>query len=62
MWNFILTWSARCFIIDAPIDNQVPTFSTTDTKLYLPIVTLSTQDYEKLLENRNQVLKEELME
>ena len=40
MWNFILTWSARCFIIDAPIDNQEPTFSTTDTKLYLPIVTL----------------------
>ena len=48
--NFILTWFARCSIIDALIDNQEPTFSTTDTKLYLSVVTLSTQDYEKLLE------------
>ena len=31
--NLILTWSANCFIIDAPIDNQVPTFAIADTKL-----------------------------
>ena len=49
--NLILTWPNRCFIIDNPIDNQEPTFTITDTKLYFPVVTLSTQDNAKLLEN-----------
>ena len=48
--NFILTGSARCFIIDNPIDNQEPTFAITDTKFYVPVVTLSIQDNAKLLE------------
>ena len=48
--NLILTWSDRCFIIDNPIDDQVPTFTIIDTKLYIPVVTLSTQDNTKLLE------------
>ena len=48
--NLILTWSDRFFIIDNPIDDQVPTFTITDTKLYIPVVTLSTQDNAKLLE------------
>ena len=30
--------------------NPGATFSITDTKLYVPVVTLSTQDNEKLLE------------
>ena len=30
--------------------NQEPTFLITDTKLYVPVVTLSTQDNAKLLE------------
>ena len=47
--NFILTWSTRCFIIDTPIFGQEPTFTTTDTKLYVPVVTLSAQANEKLL-------------
>ena len=47
---FILTWSARCFITDNPIANQKPTFIITDTKLYVPVVTLSNQDNAKLLE------------
>ena len=42
--NRILTWSNRCFIIDNPIDGQEPTFAITDTKLYVPVVTLSTQN------------------
>ena len=29
--------------------NQKPTFKITDTKLYVPVVTLSTQDNIKLL-------------
>ena len=24
--NYILTWYANCFIIEAPINNKVPTF------------------------------------
>ena len=40
--NFILTWSNRGFIIDNPIAGQEPTFTITDTKLYVPVVTLST--------------------
>ena len=42
--NLILTWSANCFIIDAPVENQIPTFSITDTKPLVPVATLSTQD------------------
>ena len=48
--NLILTWSKRCFIIDNPIAGQEPTFRITDAKLYVPVVTLSTQDNAKLLE------------
>ena len=48
--NLVLTLSANCFIIDAPINNQAITFKITDTKLYVPVVTLSTQDNAKLLE------------
>ena len=48
--NLILTWSNRCFIIDNLIASQEPTFTITDTKLYVPVVTLSTEDKTKLLE------------
>ena len=48
--NFVLTWSARCFIIHAPIAGQEPTFTITDTKFYAPVVTLSPQDNVKLLQ------------
>ena len=47
--NLILTWSARCFITNASIAGQEPIFTVTDTKLYVPAVTLSTQDNAKLL-------------
>ena len=48
--NFILTCSANCFIIDAPGNNHVPVFTMTDSKLYVPVVTLSTQDNAKILQ------------
>ena len=38
--SLILTWSANCFVIDAPVENQVPKFTITDRKLYVPVVTL----------------------
>ena len=46
--NLFLTWSVNSFILDAPIQNQAPTFTITDTKLYILVVTLSTQDNAKL--------------
>ena len=48
--NLILTWSTNCLIIDAPIDNRITIFTITDTKLYVPVVTLSTQDNAILLQ------------
>ena len=47
--ELILTWSAGCVIIYTSVNNQVPTFWITETKLYVPVVTLSTQDNAKLL-------------
>ena len=48
--NLILTWFANSFIIDAQVNNQVLAFAITDTRLYVPVVTLSTQDNAKLLQ------------
>ena len=44
-----LDWSANCVIISTNNANQVPTFTITETHLYVPVVTLSTQDSSKLL-------------
>ena len=42
--NLILTWSSTCVVIATGVQNQVATFAITDTKLYVPVVTLSTQE------------------
>ena len=56
--NCILTWSDKCVLSN---DTKVTTFAITDTTLYFPVVTLSTQDNAKLLQQLiNQVLKEQL--
>ena len=47
--NPILTWSADCAIIYTDVLNQIPTFTITETNLYVPVVTLSAQDNAKLL-------------
>ena len=41
--NLILTWSSTCVLIATSIPNQNATFAITDTKLFVPVVTLSTQ-------------------
>ena len=46
--ELILNWSASCVIIYTNVNNQVPTFTITETNLYVPAVTLSTQDNELL--------------
>ena len=47
--ELILDWSANCIIIYTDVANQVPTFTITETNLYVPVVTLSTQDNALLL-------------
>ena len=39
----------KCVIIYTDVADQVPTFTITETNLYVPVVTLSTQDNAKLL-------------
>ena len=48
--NLILTWSSACVIASVILANQAVTFAITDTKLYVPVVTLSTQENTKFLQ------------
>ena len=48
--NLILTWSSTCVIVSAINVNQAATFAITDTKLYVPVVTLSTQENTKFFQ------------
>ena len=46
--NLIWTWSPTCVISYATGETE---FSITDTKLYVPVVTLSTQDMQNYFNN-----------
>ena len=45
--SLILTWSSICVITNSTVAGA---FEITDTKLYVPVVTLSTQENAKLLQ------------
>ena len=45
--NLILTWLSTCVTTNS---TGAGTFAITDTRLYVPVVTLSTQEYTKLLQ------------
>ena len=45
--HLMLTWSSACVNTNS---TGAGSFAITDTKLYVPVVALSTQDNEKLLE------------
>ena len=45
--NLILAWSKDCVITNSTGEGK---FAITETKLYVPVVTLSTKDNEKLLQ------------
>ena len=45
--NLILAWSKDCGITNSTGKGK---FAITETKLYVPVVTLSTKDNEKLLQ------------
>ena len=47
--NLDLNWSKKCVIVATAVLNQAATFSKTDTKFYVLVVTLSTQENAKLL-------------
>ena len=55
--NLILTWSKDCAITDSRGEGK---FVITDTKLYVPFVTLTTLDNAKLLQQLKTALKEQL--
>ena len=48
--NLILTWSSTCVIASVILANQAATFAITETKIYIPVVTLSTQENTKFLQ------------
>ena len=56
--NLILTWSDKCVLSN---DTKATTFAITDTKLYVPVVILSTQDNKKLLRRLKSGLKKQLI-
>ena len=65
--ELILTWSKNCILADMTVDAAAnpaivaPTgleFKITDTKLYVPVVSLSKENDIKPLEQLNQDLKE----
>ena len=53
-----LTWHKDCMISSAnAATNHVVSFMITDTKLYIPVVTLSTKDNTNLTEQLNEGFK-----
>ena len=53
--NLILTWSANCITSEGDTtfvisEGEKKTFAITDTKLYVPVVTLSIQNNTKLMQ------------
>ena len=56
--NLILTWSKDCVITNSIGGGK---FAITETKLYFPVVTLSTKDNEKLLKQLKSGFKKQLV-
>ena len=56
--NLILTWSKDCVITNSRGEKI---FVITETKLYVPVVTLSTKNNEKLLQQLKPCFKKQLV-
>ena len=56
--NLVLTWSKDCVITNSTDEGK---FSITETKLYVPVITLSTKDNEKLLQQLKSGFKKQLI-
>ena len=48
--NLFLTWFENCIIVYNDVANQGVTFAITETELYVPVLTLSTQGITNLLQ------------
>ena len=46
---FLLTRSEKCILVNGTVGDQEPSFAITDTKFYVPVLTLSAHDNAKLL-------------
>ena len=55
--NLILTWSKDCVITNSTVEGK---FEITEAKLYVLVVTLSTKDNEKLLQQLKSGFKKQL--
>ena len=58
--ELVLTWSKNCALADMTPTNNPSTesaFQITDAKLYVPVVTLSTEKDKKLLEQLKSAFK-----
>ena len=55
--NLILTWSKDCVITNSEGEGK---FAITETKLYVPVVTLSTEDNAKLLQQLKSNFKKKI--
>ena len=47
--ELILTWSRNCIIISTDIDNQIPTFTITETNFYVPVVTFTKELHKPII-------------
>ena len=56
----MLALSKNCFLVADTAGNQGPTFTKTDAKLYVSVVTLSTQDNVKKLKQIESGFKKQL--
>ena len=56
--NLSLTWSNDCVITSSTGEEKL---AITETKLYVPVVTLSTKDNDKLLQQLKSGLKKQLI-
>ena len=56
-----MKWSKDCILVAGTAANENPEFEILDTKLYVPVVTLSTQDDIKLLKQLESGFKEQLL-
>ena len=56
--NLILTSYEDCILMLGRIDDQVRKFAITDSKIYLPVVSLSTQQNAKPLDQLKSGFKE----
>ena len=48
--NLILTWSSTCLLVATRVNNQNAKFAITNTKFYVSVVTLLTQENTKFLQ------------